>query len=447
MFNLKDTNYSNSVHTASGVTFRYEWIICIRFVSALFSFISLLILRLAGLMDFPLHEFIGPHIVEMFVNQPYPFLVRNAKSPDLVIFVNCVIDMFVITWALHTIGGMNAFFWVLVYPLVFISIGIVLGKKHTFYLANIAFVCYSALVYLESKGTLPILGLRDVSVPDHIRLVNTLMVFPFYNLLAFAVSFLGGLMHDREKQLRETKNMLYQAGKLAARSGTTMAHKINAPLTKIKNQLGLLEQSFEYNNPHLPLVKSITHQVTDIDEIINGAIIKDINAGAPMVPLDVHKYLEEAFSITGIQLRDNRVRVKRQYGQDVPSVNADAKQIEQLFVNIIGNIAEGSGQQENGELLVKTQKIGSGVDRPQDTLEVVLINEKPSETEIRMAQEFKPDAAVKDAGAGMWLLTCIAIVTRHGGKLRIRYEAGRGVQYLVSLPLNPVPAQEKTSSD
>lgn len=441
--NFKDVNYNTAVLTSGGVLIKYEWIICIRFVSALFTFISLAGLRWMGFMDFPLFAFMVPNFVEIFVNQPYPFLVRNAKNPDLVIFVNCVIDMFVITWALHAIGGMNAFFFVLVYPLVFISIGIVLGKKHTFYLANIAFVCYASLVYLESHGILPVLGLRDVQMPDKVRMVNTLMVLPFFNLLAFAASFLGGLMHDREKQLRETKNMLYQAGKLAARSGTTMAHKINTPLTKIKNQLGLLEQSLEYNNPHLPLVKSITHQVEDIDEVINGAIIKDINAGAPMAPVDVHKYLEEAFSITGIQLRDNHVRVQRQYGEDVPHVHADAKQIEQLFVNIIGNIAEGAVQQESGDLLVKTQKIGSGVDRPQDTLEVVLINEKPSEAEIRMAQEFKPDAAVKDAGAGMWLLTCIAIVTRHGGKLRIRYDAGRGVQYLVSLPLNPAPVQEK----
>ena len=432
--NLKDINYNNAVQSSTGVLFKYEWVIYIRFICATFAMLSMALLRSLGLMDFPPYAFLVPHFVEMFVNQPYPFLVRKAKNPDTVVFVNSMIDMFVITWALHTIGGMNAFFWVLVYPLVFISTGFLIGMKNTFYLANVAFLCYAGLVYLESNGSLPVLGMHEVYLPDKARLVNTLLVFPFYNLLAYASSFLGGMMHQREEQLRETKNMLYQAGKLAARSGTTMAHKINPPLSKIKGQLLFLEEKFGAGSPSTAMLKTIAHQVSDIEGIINGAITKDVNAGGVLTPVDIHQHIEEAFSIASAQLRDGRVKVKRQYGENIPHLKADAKQMEQLFVNIIGNIAEGASKHGGGELLAKTRKVEAGVDRPQDTLEVVFASEVPSEAEIRLAQQFTSDNPPAEAGVG--ILTCLAIVQRHGGKMRMQYTQGQDVKYLISLPIN-----------
>jgi len=162
-----------------------------------------------------------------------------------------------------------------------------------------------------------------------------------------------------------------------------------------------------------------------------AAIVKDLRTFSRLGEanrklVDLHEGLEVSLRLLESRWRD-RITVHRDYGT-LPSVECDPRQMNQVFMNLLGNACDaiaGDGnvwittRAENGAVTLVVRDDGVGI-APDVARRI-----------------FDPFFTTKEVGGGMGLGLAIAhgIVTAHGGCIDVESEPGRGATFRVVLPL------------
>ncbi len=160
-------------------------------------------------------------------------------------------------------------------------------------------------------------------------------------------------------------------------------------------------------------VKESTRRISELVAAVRSYTQMD---RASMHRIDVTDGLESTLVMLGHKLRG--VTVVREYGTDVPMIDAYAGELNQVWTNLIDNAVDamgGSGtlrvatRAEDGEVVIEIGDTGSGM---------------PPEVAARAFEAFY---TTKDVGQGTGLGLDIArriIVERHGGKISIDSRPG-----------------------
>jgi signal transduction histidine kinase len=148
---------------------------------------------------------------------------------------------------------------------------------------------------------------------------------------------------------------------------------------------------------------------------------------------DVREGIESTLVMLGHKLR-NGITVVRDYGDDVPGIEAVAGELNQVWTNLVDNAIDAMA--DNGTLRVSTRAADGGgvVVEVGDTG-----NGMPEEVRLRA---FEPFYTTKDVGEGTGLGLDISrrIVERHGGEISIEQRPGETV-LRVRLPLRSRAAE------
>ncbi len=186
------------------------WILKARFIAGLATFLSFGFVRLIGLFEYPFWLFAIAPLFEMFINQPYGFIIKTMKKPENLGFINQIIDVLVITYGIYFVGGMDMFVGLLSYPLVIINASILYNPRRSYIIANQAWLCYAVMVYLEYNNIIPHIPAFDINISGGYRLLYTLLVWPSYNLIAFHTSLLSSALHKKKEDLHAANLRLQQ---------------------------------------------------------------------------------------------------------------------------------------------------------------------------------------------------------------------------------------------
>jgi signal transduction histidine kinase len=155
---------------------------------------------------------------------------------------------------------------------------------------------------------------------------------------------------------------------------------------------------------------------------------------APVEEVDVHEGLEDTLVVLRHKLKSH-VRVNRQYGADVPRIQAYGSELNQVWTNIVDNAAdalEGRG----GEITIRTRREGEGV-------AVEIEDNGPGIPPENQARVFDAFFTTKPPGKGTGLGLNISyniVVHRHRGALTVSSQPGKTV-FTTWLPLNPDTAR------
>jgi signal transduction histidine kinase len=173
-------------------------------------------------------------------------------------------------------------------------------------------------------------------------------------------------------------------------------------------------------------VKESTRRISELVAAVRSYSQLD---RASMQHIDVTDGLDSTLVMLGHKLRDG-VTVVREYGADVPRIDAYAGELNQVWTNLIDNAVD--AMDGTGTLRVATHAEGGGV--------VVEIGDTgPGMPPQVAARAFEPFYTTKEVGKGTGLGLDIArriVVERHGGAITIDPRPGETV-LRVRLPRRP----------
>lgn len=157
-------------------------------------------------------------------------------------------------------------------------------------------------------------------------------------------------MESRTQELQETQSHLLHAERLAAlgRLSAGIGHEIGHPLGLIHGYVELLAEE----QPHLPYLSPVRNAIEQLTVLM--AQLRDFSrpTAEEWSLVSVNEIVDRVLALVSQELRQGRIKASRCLAADLPPVEADARQLEQVFLNLALNARDAMPQ--GGELIVRT---------------------------------------------------------------------------------------------
>ena len=232
---------------------------------------------------------------------------------------------------------------------------------------------------------------------------------------------------DVEEHMRQNEK-LSALGLLAAE----VAHEIRNPLTVMKMLYHSLDLKFPSYDPRAEDARIMGEKMEHLNRIVEQVLAFARTSEPEFVPVNLNELVEERGLLTRHKLTQQNVQIVHQLESGLPSVLADATQLEQAFLNLILNAVE--AMPNGGRLTIRT---GTTLKNKKRTHTFVEFGDNghgmtKEERERAFTSLLK---TTKIKGTGLGLAIVARIVEAHRGRLEIKSRPGRGTTIRVALPL------------
>jgi two-component system NtrC family sensor kinase len=250
------------------------------------------------------------------------------------------------------------------------------------------------------------------------------------------------LMHDLERQvqertaaLRAAQDQLVRTEKLTSlgKLSASIAHEINNPLAGILTFAKLIVRTLDQGPPDDATRKNVMKQLHLVERETErcSAIVRnllDFARERPMAVKDINlrAVVEEALELLANQITILGVVLEKKL-DPVPLVEGDFGQLRQACVNVIMNACE--AMQRGGRLVVATAVATDGT-----WVELSFQDSGPGIPPDHLSKIFDPFFTTKERGTGLGLSVVYGIIERHGGRIDLQTEVGKGTRIAFRLP-------------
>lgn len=233
--------------------------------------------------------------------------------------------------------------------------------------------------------------------------------------------------------LRATQTQLIQSEKLSAvgQFVSGVAHELNNPLAAVIGFSELLEATAtdETIRPHLELIVKSAQRCHKIVQNLLG-FARQHPPERKLV--QVNAAVEEVLEFMAYELRTGNITIVRQLGDGLPATMADTHQLQQVFVNILGNARQAiQAFRPDGRIIVRTREIEGGMIR------IEFMDNGPGIRPENLSRIFDPFFTTKPVGkgTGLGLSLSYGIIQEHGGQIRAESVVGHGATFIIDLPV------------
>lgn len=245
------------------------------------------------------------------------------------------------------------------------------------------------------------------------------------------LSVLGHSFNSMAEKLNQTQKELLQKEKLASMGqlAAGVAHEINNPLGTILLFSDMMYKEASENDPRRDDLKMILNETTRcksiVADLLNFARQQEVSAQE----VDIHSLLENVVSRVKMQPIYENIEIDCQFNHEIPCIQADPDQLQQVFVNLLNNAAE--SMDGKGTITLKSYSTDD-----------LWVNISVSDTGVGIPDEyldrlFTPFFTTKTPGRGTGLGLSISygIVKMHHGNIFVQSEVGHGTNFTITLPV------------
>ena len=254
------------------------------------------------------------------------------------------------------------------------------------------------------------------------------LIFVFVPLLLIKESGAKYLALEKAKDERIASERLAAKGEMAAE----VAHELNNYLAAISGraQLLLMNAGSDANDRHKETARIIFEQASNMSVLVKGLLDfshKDVRRQ----PTKLNEIVRRTVEFIAPQNKYERVAFDLDLAAEVPELELDPAQIQQVLLNLFSNAADamrGSNGRER-RIAVRTRLGGDG-----RAVELVVEDSGPGIPAAALTRLFEPSFTTKPEGHGFGLATCYRIVKNHGGRIAAENAPRAGARFTIVLP-------------
>ncbi|OGS00412.1 MAG: hypothetical protein A3G41_03245 [Elusimicrobia bacterium RIFCSPLOWO2_12_FULL_59_9] len=246
-------------------------------------------------------------------------------------------------------------------------------------------------------------------------------------------------LEEKIQEIQSMRDQLVHTEKLAAMGHAVagVAHEINNPLTGIMGFAELLLNSGGLTAEQRDDLQSIQHQSLRCGKIVRNLlqVSRKKTPGEAAAPLE--KILAPALELFKRDFQSARIEILKHVPEDLPPIQGDASQLEQVFLNIIANARQAMEGKSGGVLKIEACRQGRRISIRFEDNGCGISPEN-------LKKVFDPYFTTKPAGkgTGLGLSTSHGILRQHQGTIRVESTAGAGAAFIVDLPAGPEPPED-----
>ena len=250
-----------------------------------------------------------------------------------------------------------------------------------------------------------------------------------------------------EQRLQEQQRNLAHSARVsvAGELSSALSHELNQPLAAILANAAAARRFLLHDPPDMQEISDILEAIAD-DNRRAAAVVARFGSLlkrdlASMKPVDINEVVAGALDLVHGDVIARGVSLTKRFGRHLPTVSADAGQLQEVLLNLVSNACDAMEPMPAGtrRLAVTTEADGRGGVR------VTVADSGPGVPRATIDEIFEPFVSSKPQRLGMGLAICRSIVNAHEGELTVDKPAEAGAAFSFTLPaiaaaVPPVPA-------
>ncbi len=282
----------------------------------------------------------------------------------------------------------------------------------------------------QINGTI-FLGKKTDGAPFTEQELNLLSILINQATFAIEHASLYEQQTERLKKMYRT-DRLATLGELAAGA----AHEIRNPLTAIRSTIQYLSKDFSAHPVKSEMVTELISEVERINKIVQGLLSfarpSDLNTS----DINIEQLINQTLLLVTNTLRKQNVEVEFEYFTDNTTIQGDAEQLKQVFLNIILNAVEAMGKNppERSRTLIISIEKGTPINTHSRYLIISFEDSGKGIEQKNIENVFNPFFTTKEEGTGLGLAICYGIINRHEGEIEVKSVPDKGTCINIKLP-------------
>ena len=217
---------------------------------------------------------------------------------------------------------------------------------------------------------------------------------------------------------------------------SSLAHELNQPLMAILSNAQAAQRFLAHDSTDLNEVRDILKDIVEDDRRASEVIRRLrllLKKGEPQYQsLEVNQLVHDVLRLLRNDLVNKRVTAYRQFTPELPAINGDWVQLQQVLVNLVMNACSAMADAAPAErkLVVRTAfSDGEGI-------RVSVADQGCGIPPENLDRIFDPFFTTRAQGMGLGLTICHTIIAAHGGKLWAANNSDRGACFHFTLPVS-----------
>jgi PAS domain S-box-containing protein len=239
---------------------------------------------------------------------------------------------------------------------------------------------------------------------------------------------------EAELELERQNDQLRQLDRLKDEFVALVSHELRTPLTSIRGYLELITEDTNLTEDQTRFIETIDRNAQRLQRVVGDLLfVAQVEAGKlslEVADVNPNTLVEEAVQAAGPSAAAKSIELTAHLGE-LPEIRGDRARLAQVLDNLISNAIKFTPS--FGRVTVTTRVLpgevelvvsDSGMGIPADELHLLF------------QRFFRAERATAGAipGTGLGLAIAKAIVTGHGGRIRVESEDGAGTTFRVILP-------------
>ncbi|MBW1679203.1 MAG: PAS domain S-box protein [Deltaproteobacteria bacterium] len=242
-----------------------------------------------------------------------------------------------------------------------------------------------------------------------------------------------------EADLQKAEASLIQSAKMRELGDLVsgVAHEINNPLMASQTILYRIKQDIlkHENFPHKKQIDLLGRCNDRIATIVNHLREFSRETEIKLDPLDIRIPIKNSLLITEQLLLDHNIQIIKDIPDELPGVMGSSPHLEQVFLNIISNARDALDKQDSHKELIVRSFYRARDGTPGEII-ISFTDTGPGILPEFKYKIFDPFFSTKEVGkgTGLGLSICYGMIEKHGGRIEVDSEVGKGATFRVILP-------------
>jgi len=250
-------------------------------------------------------------------------------------------------------------------------------------------------------------------------------------------------VEERGKQLQAANRKLLQADRLASlgQLSASVAHEINNPISGVLNLSILLERLMASGQfpagreeEFRKYLGQISAETARVGRIVSDLLAFSRRSKPQRVPADLNKLVVSTVGLVAHKLKMNNAEALLDLQADLPQVECDPSQMQQVILNLAMNGAEAMQPKGGGQLTVRTRLL-----EEEGSVELSVTDTGEGISPENLSKIYDPFFTTKaeGKGVGLGLAVLYGIVKAHDGEVEVSSTKNIGTTFAVTIPLKP----------
>jgi two-component system NtrC family sensor kinase len=251
-------------------------------------------------------------------------------------------------------------------------------------------------------------------------------------------------VEEKTRELKRAHEQVLHVEKMASigKMAAVVAHEINNPLSGIltyskllkkwidQGAMGPQQEKLDEARQCLDLIESESRRC---GELVKNLLTFSRSAPINLQATNLNSVVDRSVRLVQHQLEMNNIQYQEDLAEDLPEVQCDPAQMEQVLLALMMNAMD--AMPRGGNLWLRTSLL------PDQRQVQVEVRDDGSGIEPELLPKlFEPFLTTKETGKGVGLGLAISktIIDRHNGKIEVASELGRGTTFAIRLPVEGV---------